>query len=646
MENTGTNKGRAKFYLVLLVIALAAASFALIYLSGKKAADADSSGTDMKTIILYGNDDPADQNILKNRLNVFAGKGNFSLTEENGCLKLCLPFSKALTSSRIELLLEQFLIEPGPRYAACASPGVNSYIESHYTVAAVTPEDIIGIDKTDISIDGNHLPTDEVLQVPVLKAGDAPLHSFCLKLKDSASFPLRRVLERGDNLYLENLSIYEDNITDRFKQEGWQLQGHPDDTDTFYIEYSDSDELCGNEKILEYNLTHESLSKPYNYCFLEEVEWADPDKSISHGVFQRSVNEIGDTWYFFQTVSSSALSADERTNVELLLCRRLDLLESPYAIGNTQQGDICVRIKSGRINERIINLLTGLDDRYRYYLKIPDTGYSLSPEYSKIQYDTGTSSFIVTLSDEDLGELEDKVKGCSEKAPIDLFLCTDDGPIARTSFSLPTKDNELSFHDTVFNRENGKNEDCSWFAALLGSNPDTDFSFKHLGIVYYYRHETGTDIFNDPHSFPLKEKKIVSVEEIEKKIRQLLPKAEVGLSHDSYTLNIHMNLEHSENLPDRIYEYTPRLLEICSLKDSYYSNVRIYPCEYKGDERAWLVFGKHTKEGKTDISFNGYFYNGRMDAYADRILELEKTNSFFRDMIIDPRFNGWELRDF
>ena len=67
MENTGTNKGRAKFYLVLLVIALAAASFALIYLSGKKAADADSSGTDMKTIILYGNDDPADQNILKAR---------------------------------------------------------------------------------------------------------------------------------------------------------------------------------------------------------------------------------------------------------------------------------------------------------------------------------------------------------------------------------------------------------------------------------------------------------------------------------------------------------------------------------------------------------------------------------------------------
>ena len=68
MENTGTNKGRAKFYLVLLVIALAAASFALIYLSGKKAADADSSGTDMKTIILYGNDDPAAAHSLHGKI--------------------------------------------------------------------------------------------------------------------------------------------------------------------------------------------------------------------------------------------------------------------------------------------------------------------------------------------------------------------------------------------------------------------------------------------------------------------------------------------------------------------------------------------------------------------------------------------------
>ena len=107
-----------------------------------------------------------------------------------------------------------------------------------------------------------------------------------------------------------------------------------------------------------------------------------------------------------------------------------------------------------------------------------------------------------------------------------------------------------------------------------------------------------------------------------------------------------MNLEHGEDLPDKIYEYVPRLLEICSLKDSYYFCVRIYPCEYKEDERAWLVFSRSTNEGNTDISFSGLFYNGRMDAYADRILELEKTNSFFRDMIIAPGYDGWKLRDF
>ena len=654
MESTDTNRGRAKFYLVLLVIALAAGSLILIHLPGKKTGAADSSGTVMKTIILYGNDDPADLEILKNRLDVFAGKRNYSLTEANGCLKLCLPFSKALDYNRIKIILETFLTEPGPSYAACARPGVNSYIESHYTVAAVTPEDISHININDISNAGNSLPTDEFLQVPVLETGEARTHRFYLKMKDSAASRLRQVLERGDNLCLLNHCIYDNYNTNKYYIEGWELKGDPDDHSTFYIEYSDSDELYGNERILKYNLTHASLSQPYNYCLIDEVEWADPDTGIYSGKYQRREDEIGDSWYYFQTGFNKAIAADERADIEHLLCRRLDLLESPYAIGHTQQGDICVRIRSLRINKRVVNLLREVNAMNRYYLKIPCADDYLSPDYSKIHYDSKSSSFVITLPDEDLERLEDSVKGSSGKEPVDIYLCTDDGPVGRTSFSLQTESNELQFSNTVFNREKGdnvdrqksENEDYSWFAALLDGSAGLDSSISLLFNNYYFRHDAGTDIFNDPDSFPLKEEKIVSVEEIEKQIRQLLPQAEVGLSYDSNTLNIHMNLEHGEDLPDRIYEYAPRLMEICSLKDSYYSNVRIYPCEYKGDERAWLVFSKSTKEGKTDISFNGYFYNGRMDAYADRILELEKTNSYFRDMIINPEYDGWTLRDF
>ena len=654
--------GRAKCYLLLLIITLAAVSLILIHLSGKNTAASAASGTVMKTIILYGNDSPADLEILKNRLDVFTGKGRYSLTEEKNHLELCLPFSKALTDDRIELLLEKYLIEPGPHYAACAPPGVNSFIESNYTVAAVTPEDISHIDINDISNAGNSLPTDEFLQVPVLEPGETPVHRFRLKLKDSAASRLRQVLERGDDLFLLSLRIYDNYNTNKYYSEGWELKGDPDDHNTFYIEYSDSDELYGNERILKYNLTHASLTQPYNYCLMDEVKWTDPDTGISSGDYQRKENEIGDNWYYFQASSNEAIAADERADIEHLLCRRLDLLESPYAIGYTQQGDICVRIRSDRINRRVVNLLTELNSRNRYCLKIPCADYNLSPHYSKINYDTRSSSFLVTLPDEDLGSLEDIVRGSSGKEPVDLYLCTDDGPVGRTSFSLPAESNELQFSDTVFNRkkddsvdrekgeslvrEKGESDDYSWFTALIEGLADVDFSFTYLTNDFYYRHEAGTDIFNDPDSYPLKEEIIVSIEEIEKKIRQLLPQAEVRLSYDSNTLDIHMNLEHGENLPDRIYEYAPRLLEICSLKDSYFFCVRIYPCEYKEDERAWLVFSKSTKEGKTDISFSGYFFNGRMDAYADRILELEKTNSFFRDMIIDPRYDGWKVRDF
>ena len=122
----------------------------------------------------------------------------------------------------------------------------------------------------------------------------------------------------------------------------------------------------------------------------------------------------------------------------MILLRRLDLLDSPYAFGETPDGSICVKIRSSRINMAVLSLLTTCD-RSPMQLAVPGSSKRLTPQYMHAQYNADTSAFEVSLPSEAASELNDMLHAqmqstAGANAPfqqIPIFLCAGSTPVAR-----------------------------------------------------------------------------------------------------------------------------------------------------------------------------------------------------------------------
>lgn len=643
------------FFILLLVLAAAAAGAACFWIAGRKSS---GSGDDliMKSVILYGNDDPEDLVILKERLDIFADKGKYTLTQENGCLLLRLPIPRDQGRDYLIQSLEYFLIEPGMRSIICAPPGESGYDNAYYTAASISPDTCTGTDTVNTDTSAEIGSEDADLKIPVLSTDEGASRYFIIRLEDNVSSIIHSVIDKGSVIALSGNNIYQDYDTNEYLRDGWELYADPDDPCAFYIEYDEMDFLYGHEDSLTCILQNDALSHPFNYIISDEVNWMEPGTGGSEGTFQRSEASLGDSWFFFETLPYRQPSADEREEFDRILARRLDYLESPYAIGHTPDGAVCVKTDSDRLNKNILDLLLADNDYIQLY--IPSAEYRAQIEYADIRYNPDTAAIEITLPEESLQAMQDALQDISpisEAGSSDLYLITNSGPIARTELKIPASDETFVFKEMIFAPEDSAGTDLGWLADLLldcveSSAPD----LRNFSLNQYYRHEPGLDTYNDPDIFSFRNTGLFEIEETAEKIRDILPRADVSLSEYCSTLIVDMHLETDSSLPDRLFELAPRILEASSLDTSYYSTLQLNVCDERddmADERAWLLFKREnygsdfTQDG-VHIHFSGLLFNGRMDAYTDRILELLKTDSFFRKMIWIPEIDNWMLRDF
>lgn len=648
-DKVNTRTKRLRILLPLLILAAAAALWVLFFENHSFAA-AGREKTSMKTILLYGNDNPEDLKILRIRLDYFSGKGKYSLTEQNGCLLLRLPVPQNMNDDHLCECLEYFLTEPGPADIVCNYPDADfSFPFADFTLAKIDPASCVGTNTKNTEPE-EIIREDADYNVPVLNMDESDARIFTLKLTKNVSAPVREKLDQGIPVYLIDNTVYREYDTNRLSSLGYRLAADPEDPCSFSITYGQTSILYGNEKLFAYNLQHESLSRPYNYYLQDEIEWTDPGSSNFSGVFQRSDEDLGDSWFFFEIQAYDLPSLDEQEAIDRFLARRLDYLESPYAIGHTSEGAICVKTSSDRINSNVLDLLITKDQYIILYA--PSAEYSLFPEHANIQYSPDTGTIEVSLSEENMRELRENVSGFTQAQKTDIYLITESGPVARAELTLSADDDTLLFKDTIFLQENNGERDYTWFINLMQDSLESSgLDITGLNLNYYYRHTPGQDTYNDPAVFPLKKAELISVKDIEEKIQVILPQAEAELSDNLNTLIIKMNLKTDKTLPDRIFELAPPILQASSLENSFYWNLCLDLCEYTGNERAWLFFtrspyGSDHDESGVYIQFSGYLYNGRMDQYADRILQLQEKDSFFKNLTLDPEYDRWILRDF
>lgn len=593
----------------------------------------NTSSEKQKTFVLYGNEDPDDLEILKQRLDLFAGKNGYSLEQTAGTFTLRLPASLCRSSRLLNGCITYFLVSPCHMNITYDPSDSSSY--SVYTAAKLTRENCLSMKVVELPVENEIEAGDSLL---TLDMDTPPSRRLILELSQETADSLRSLISCGGKLYIAENNIYPNSLL--FNSYG--LEADPDESCLFYIDYNETDCLYNNENLFFFNLTHDPLAHPFRGYSVDEIVWEDPEENTTSGAYQCRTEALKDSYLFFM-LDHDALS-EQFSQLKMLLLRRLDLLQSPYAYGQTDDGSICVKIQSSRINRTILSLL--LPDKYHpMTLKVQgSTGY-LKPEYLHVQYNAEKSALEVSLSSEDASELNDMLQAqiqspTGAKVPfqqIPIYLCVDGTPVARCTTDVFFNPELLIFREIFMSVSD---EDIPWFAALLeeaaNQHPESNL-FVYLD--YFYAHENDEDFYDSSVTFPLQQWSPFSEAEIAAKMQKILPTAQVQLSEDSSNLRIHMNLPVDENLVSNIFSLVPDLLKASALNKEYYDSVQIYPFEPEGDERCWLNFNRRA-DGT--VHFSGLLYNGRLTPYKEEIEKAIKEDTFFKSMILDE-YDGWDI---
>ena len=593
----------------------------------------NTSSEKQKTFVLYGNEDPDDLEILKQRLDLFAGKNGYSLEQTAGTFTLRLPASLCRSSRLLNGCITYFLVSPCHMNITYDPSDSSSY--SVYTAAKLTRENCLSMKVVELPVENEIEAGDSLL---TLDMDTPPSRRLILELSQETADSLRSLISCGGKLYIAENNIYPNSLL--FNSYG--LEADPDESCLFYIDYNETDCLYNNENLFFFNLTHDPLAHPFRGYSVDEIVWEDPEENTTSGAYQCRTEALKDSYLFFM-LDHDALS-EQFSQLKMLLLRRLDLLQSPYAYGQTDDGSICVKIQSSRINRTILSLL--LPDKYHpMTLKVQgSTGY-LKPEYLHVQYNAEKSALEVSLSSEDASELNDMLQAqiqspTGAKVPfqqIPIYLCVDGTPVARCTTDVFFNPELLSFREIFMSVSD---EDIPWFAVLL-EEAANQHPERHLFVYldYFYAHENDEDFYDSSVTFPLQQWSPFSEAEIAAKMQKILPTAQVQLSEDSSNLRIHMNLPVDENLVSNIFSLVPDLLKASALNKEYYDSVQIYPFEPEGDERCWLNFNRRA-DGT--VHFSGLLYNGRLTPYKEEIEKAIKEDTFFKSMILDE-YDGWDI---
>lgn len=600
------------------------------------------------SVVLYGNQSESDYEILQDTLRHAFSRKDYSLEKQQDHILLQL-HKDFISKDQLQTFLEYFIVEPGRWNLTCTAP--DDTATPLHTVAEYTPEIC-----TDVSVGPALQEADNGVadqEIPFLDFEEDPAGSMRLCFTDPVAGKLQDTIRSGAPVYLCRNILFEDYKTDSIFREGWELRPDRDAPNTFYIDYSASNMLYGNEKLFQYLMTHETLSAPYNYFIVSEVSWEQSEENAYGGRMQHTVSEIAAPYCQIYGSSWKTLFPEKRETLDLQLKKRLDRLQIPYAFGHTADGDVCIRMQSGQLNESIISLL--LEDNV-LSLSIPGVDDFVQLDYSNIQYTAESPSITVSLSSDLSQRLQEALAaGQTEEGQDAPCVYLRAGkPLAVCSPALPLANNKLTFTETIFPDFSSESGDYSWLAELLSEKRRDQKSSSHYSLDHYFCYDSVGYSWDDPSSFQMKEKELISIGEIEQNIRKLVPDAEVTLSEDNHTITVRMHLQADDELVKKIFEMTPEILKAASIENQYYSTLWILPCEPSGDERARIYIERDMRDAldsqdtaawaPVPFHFSGLFYNGRFDKYKEEILSRMETDTFFSSMILDDRYDGWNLR--
>ena len=402
-------------------------------------------------------------------------------------------------------------------------------------------------------------------------------------------------------------------------------------------------------KLWEYNFSHDSLNYYFD-CIIDidyRTEWEDV-KSVSFtGVNQCNVDDFSEG-----TVSFTIGVQSDKLNDSLsILKRRMDALETPYAIGflpDHTDNYMVVKTTLNHIGVPFLRLIdsdyvgmriaTDLSER-----EVSDFTCSLMPDSHngygiqirlKNQYDVQRLQELSQILTNQGGGALYLTSGYSYSLGQPVYFSANidhvitDGAVTFTSLFL-TSDKTLksdalwifNFFDQIWN----------------GVQPD---GFRYFQKYQFYPGEDGRmpseadfGVFN-PEG-----------QKVQRAIQEIDSSAEVSVSGANVEVKLHLAVD--ETLPEQTALRIKKICERCDFEHSPFKQIYFQLSWEDRQKREFsrIYFQKHFGSAGTEdgcLYLSGEFHGGRMNRYRERMKEIVETDPFFMEWT-HPEYSEWDF---
>ncbi|MDO4976613.1 MAG: hypothetical protein Q4E53_05045 [Eubacteriales bacterium] len=543
-------------------------------------------------VILSGNQNPHDFNLLKERLDDYAGKGKYTLEKKEDIIEL--HFDESVCQEMgVEAFVEDYLCDcRGYSIGKMVSKnflGISNYTSDFFELRKIQPSDIESMEMVNVQEEGEE--SEESSQAIAEETRD--------------EIPVIDDLSSLENTYLEiiftqqaqkEIKKLQTKYSDLVVARGTQNVLTKMDQDTLRIDCSQSSEM--DKEYILYSMSHERLKAPYSYkIFYEDKEWKD---GYYHFVFGPKNGYIP--------------YLNEKNKMMEVFRSRLDELAMEYELSQNTDGILSLDIK-GQVNEGLMSALCS--NSYGIYddqkIQVSDTSLTLETNldqgkimarFSDYYNDSFSKENYFMIGDFPIAKkiLEEKPQG---SMVFDQF-CFSSG-----EYNTFTRDNPYArFLEKI----------------LTGEKLPYDIELT------YYADDTGT---GNSEIFELPLPDLTNREALQEEIRKKYPEASFNISYMYHRFSVKLHLDPEELKVEELARDLAAYTEFMDAKDRM--TMIFYPCEpLMGEEQFRVRIGYYSFESNPEnipLKCNIYLncHGGRMDDWKDAFYAAAREEGIFAE---------------
>lgn len=576
------------------------------------------------SIVLTASDDmtPAEYydaiELLKERIKIFAGDKKYSLEVQNEKIELTIPMD------------------------AFGEIDVSEYLRCYLTrsmelyLKDLNSEQILEVDGSDI----------ENLEY---KSGTVE------ELSLSDYFPEYAQKKNPSLVNMEEYNYFELTFTDEFQkkvEETFDADGNslilaqdvqvnpysyyyyllvPGKDGNYYFLDNYQDDTAA--ELVLHNYTSERLPEIFLFNILLPVEWEYEKKNSEWGSCQRNVEDLSGKLVTLQyDAYESDVTEGNKQDVLRVFRNRLDKLGTPYAIGQTVSSDygISIKMPAEHLDDLIVKWL---GEKYpviylgnRFYSAVSLGKDSLSLHENQ----DGTYQMSLSINDFYMKNWSELVEQVSDSSHTDLWFRIGEIPVARCTPETVEESLDTGilnvYHLDIWKIDTITEEYryLPEFLEELTQGIQMPIGFNCSQVRFENAEDT------EP-VFPLQTVTSEKERELEEKIRQICPTAEIsGDVGDS--LKVWLELETDAKMPEKAISLIKQIYELTDFEQEEYFSTLYVRCDAQNNIGFFFRSDRYTTH---EITWE-YMINNELfgEEYEEQFRQLVEKDSFFTETVI------------